>query len=59
MKSSKATGHSNGADRSVAWWSAALLIALVAVLAGVFLSARLVLSLANEPGSEQTSLRER
>ena len=59
MKPSKTTRHSNDADRSVAWWSAVLLIALGAVLAGVFLSARLVLSLANEPGTEQTTLRER
>jgi hypothetical protein len=35
-----------------------LLVALVAVLTALFLSGRLLLSLANEPGTEQTSLLE-
>ena len=35
-----------------------MLLALGAVLTALFLSARLLLSLANEPGIEQTSVRE-
>jgi hypothetical protein len=50
--------QANDADRSVARWTTVLLIALGAVFMAVFLSARLLLSLANEPGSEQTRLRE-
>jgi len=59
MKPSKPIRYASDADRSVARWSTVLLLALGAVLVAVFLSARLVLSFANEPGSEQTSLRER
>jgi hypothetical protein len=57
MKLSRATRPSSRADRSVAWWSTLLLLALGAVLTALFLSARLLLSLANEPGIEQTSVR--
>lgn len=58
MKPSRAIRPSNRADRSVAWWSVLLLLALGAVLTALFLSARLLLSLANETGIEQTSVRE-
>jgi hypothetical protein len=36
----------------VAWWSAVLLAALGAVLTALFWSARLLLTLADEPGAE-------
>jgi hypothetical protein len=58
MKPSRAIRTSSRADRSVAWWSTLLLIALGAVLTALFLSARLLLSLASETGIEQTSVRE-
>jgi hypothetical protein len=59
MKPSKTIRHARGGpDRSVARWSTVLLVALGAVLTALFLSGRLLLSLANEPGAEQTSLRE-
>jgi len=58
MKSSRKTGHANSADRSVARWRTALLIALGAVLMALFLSARLLLSLANEPGAQQISRQQ-
>lgn len=58
MKPSQTIRHPSGADRSVARWSTVLLVALVAVLTALFLSGRLLLSLANEPGTEQTSLLE-
>jgi hypothetical protein len=58
MKPSKTIRHADGADRSVARWSTVLLVALGAVLTALFLSGRLLLSLANDPGTEQTSLRE-
>ena len=42
-------------DRSVAWWSTLLLIALGAVLTALFLSVRLVLSVGNEQGWQRSS----
>ena len=54
MKPSGPTPPPYRVDRSVAWWSALLLIVLGTVLAALFLSARLVLSLANEQGLEQS-----
>jgi hypothetical protein len=48
--------QANDPDRSVARWTAVLLVALGAIFLALFLSARLLLSLANEPGSQQTSL---
>jgi hypothetical protein len=48
VKTSKPTRPSSRLDRSVACWSALLLIALATVLAALFLSARLMLSLDNE-----------
>jgi hypothetical protein len=48
VKTSRPTRPSSRLDRSVAWWSVLLLIALATVLAALFLSARLMLSLANE-----------
>ena len=53
MKSSRENRSSNRADRSVAWWSTLLLVALGAVLTALFLSGRMLLSL-EEPGAEQT-----
>lgn len=54
MRTSRPTRSSGRLDRSVAWWSVGLLIALATVLAALFLSARLMLSLANEdPASAQ------
>jgi hypothetical protein len=54
VKTSRPTRPSGRLDRSVAWWSALLLVALATVLAALFLSARLMLSLANEgPASAQ------
>jgi hypothetical protein len=50
MKSSRTIRVANRADRSVAWWTAVLLIALGTILAALFLSARLLLSLADEQG---------
>jgi hypothetical protein len=55
MKLSKENRLSNRADRSVAWWSTLLLLALGAVLTALFLSGRMLLSL-EEPGTEQTSV---
>ena len=53
MKLSKEIRPSNRADRSVAWWSTLLLVALGAVLTALFLSGRMLLSL-EEPSIEQT-----
>jgi hypothetical protein len=53
MKPSKANPSPNRVDRSVAWWSTLLLVALGAVLTALFLSGRMILSL-EEPGAEQT-----
>jgi hypothetical protein len=58
MRPSRTIRPSNRADRSVAWWSTLLLIALGAVLTALFLSGRLLLSLADETGIEQTSVWE-
>jgi len=55
MKLSKENRSSKRADRSVAWWSTLLLLALGAVLTALFLSGRMLLSL-EEPGTEQTSM---
>ena len=53
MKPSRPTLRSSRRlDRSVAWWSVLLLVALAGVLAALFLSARLLLSLATEQGPE-------
>jgi hypothetical protein len=52
MKSSTSGGAHKRVDRSVAWWSALLLAALVAVLSALFLSARLLLSLADARGPD-------
>ena len=57
MKPSRIARPRSRADRSVVRWSTLLLIALGAVFTALFLSARLLLSLANEPGIEQTSVR--
>ena len=54
MKLSKEIRRSNRADRTVAWWSTLLLVALGAVLTALFLSGRMLLSL-EEPRREQTS----
>ena len=56
MKPSTTIRQANDADRSVARWTTVLLIALGAIFMALFLSARLLLRLANEPGSQQTSL---
>ena len=53
MKVSKENRSANRADRSVAWWSTLLLVALGAVLTALFLSGRMILSL-EEPGTEKT-----
>jgi hypothetical protein len=50
MKSSQIIRLAHRADRSVARWIALLLIALATVLAALFLSARLLLSLVDEQG---------
>jgi hypothetical protein len=42
-------------DRSVAWWSTLLLVALAAVLTALLLSLRLVLSVGNEQGSHSSA----
>jgi hypothetical protein len=55
MKSSRENRSSNRVDRSVAWWSTLLLVALGAVLTALFLSGRMLLSL-EEPGTAQTSV---
>ena len=55
MKLSKVNRSPQRADRSVAWWSTLLLVALGAVLTALFLSGRMLLSL-EEPGTEQTSV---
>jgi hypothetical protein len=47
MKHSTVADSPKRADRSVAWWSALLLAALVGVLMALFLSARLLLSRAD------------
>jgi len=52
MRSSSAAGSRKRVDRSVAWWSALLVAALVAVLTALFLSARLLLSLADTQGPD-------
>ena len=54
MKLSTEIRPSNRADRTVAWVSTLLLVALGAVLTALFLSGRLLLSL-EEPGIEHTS----
>lgn len=41
------------ADRSVAWWSALLLAALVVVLTALFMSARLLLNLDSVQGFDE------
>jgi hypothetical protein len=56
MKPSRTIRQTNHADRSVARWTTVLLIALGAIFMALFLSARLLLSLATDPGSQQTSL---
>src|SRR5262245_21700262 len=53
MKPSKQSRSPNRVDRSVAWWSTLLLVALGAVLTALFLSGRMLLSL-EEPGAAQT-----
>ena len=53
MKVSKENRSQNRADRSVAWWSTLLLVALGAVLTALFLSGRMILSL-EDPGTQQT-----
>jgi hypothetical protein len=58
MKPSRTIRQTNDANRSVARWTTVLLIALGAIFMALFLSARLLLSLATDPGSGQTSLRE-
>jgi hypothetical protein len=55
MKPSKEIRPSNRADRSVAWWSTLLLVALAAVLTALFLSGRMLLSL-EEPATEQSGV---
>ena len=54
MKLSKKLRPANRADRTVAWWSTLLLVALGAVLAALFLSGRMLLSL-DVPVIERTS----
>ena len=54
MKTSKTIRPAHRVDRTVGWWSTLLLVGLGAVIVALFLSARLLLSLANEPGSNQT-----
>ena len=56
MKPSKTIRRLSGADRTVAWWSTLLLVGLGLVFMALFLTARLLLSLANEPGTGQTSV---
>jgi hypothetical protein len=56
MKTSRTIRSPNRADRTVAWWSTLLLVGLGAVFVALFLTARLLLSLANEPGIDQTSV---
>jgi hypothetical protein len=56
MKTSRTIRSPHRADRTVAWWSTLLLVGLAAVFIALFLTARLLLSLANEPGMNQTSL---
>ena len=56
MKPSRTIRQANDADRSVARWTTVLLVALGVILMALVLSARLLLSLATEPGSQQTSL---
>ena len=55
MKSSKAIRLRNRTDRTVAWWNALLLVGLGAVFMALFLTARLLLSFANEPGIAHTT----
>src|SRR5690349_20924679 len=55
MKLPKENRSRHRADRSVAWWSTLLLVALGAVLTALFWSGRMLLSL-EEPGTERTSL---
>ena len=45
MKLSKENRSLNRADRSVAWWSTLLLLALGALLTALFFSGRMILSL--------------
>jgi hypothetical protein len=56
VKPSRHVPSSSRFDRRVAWWSALLLLALAGVFAALFLSARLLLSLANEPGLERSAV---
>jgi len=53
MKPSRENRVPNRADRSVAWWSTLLLLALGAVLTALYLSGRMILSL-EDPGTAQT-----
>ena len=54
-KPSRTPNSSRRTDRSVAWWSTLLLIALGAVLSALFLSMRLVLSVGSEQGWQNSS----
>lgn len=53
MKLSKEYRSPKRADRSVAWWSTLLLVALGAVLTALFVSGRMILSL-DEPSTDKT-----
>jgi len=53
MKPSRENRVPNRANRSVAWWSTLLLLALGAVLTALYLSGRMILSL-EDPGTAQT-----
>jgi hypothetical protein len=55
MKASRTIRSSNRANRSVAWRTTLLLIALGAVLMALFFSARLLLSPANGQSFEQAN----
>jgi hypothetical protein len=59
MKRADRAASPKRVDRSVAWWSALLLAALITVLAALFLSARLLLSLDNEQGHARSIASER
>lgn len=53
MKPPKRAGFDAPPDRTVAWWSALLLVALALVLTALFFSGRFVLSL--DPGEPQNT----
>ena len=55
MKPPRENRSPHRADRSVAWWTTLLLVALGAVLTALFWSGRMLLSL-EEPGTKRTSL---